>query len=446
MPKLGAQRIKYALLFFLVIFLSYLGRHAQIDDALIYARYMSHALAGHGFVFNVGEQVNGLTSPLFCYILFATSWLLHGNILLASAVISAVFLFLASVLIERLVPLAGFLVATTGYFYVQVGMETALFLFMLALTVTLFYEEKFNWLPSVVALLILTRFEGGLMAPVLVWQFYRRRQWPAWSSYLPALLIAGVYLALNYHTYGHLLPSSTSAKIGQGLSGALGPWPTAFFGMAPQLERDFIRTFYVVLALPILAAIGAWQLRGTALNRVVLPFCGLLLAFYVLLNIPGYRWYFAPFFFFAMLYAAKAIPQNRVAYSVTAIVLAAAFVTNAFVVKRSTDHLAASYNALADWLNKNTPPNAKIEAVETGRLGFYCDRYIYDIMGLTTPKNAAHVARGEWSAWLAEDTPDYIVMHKPALKWEKAALSDPHYEPTSFSDGSVYVLRRKSGD
>lgn len=438
------RRMKYILLFALVVFLSYRARHAQIDDALIYARYINNALSGDGFVFNVGEKVNGLTSPLFCYLLFAVSWILHGNIILASVLISATFLFLASVLAERMVPFAGFLIASVGYFYVQVGMETALFLFMLILTVTLCREEKYNWLPSVLALLVLTRFEGGMMLLVVCAHLFRRRRWPALSSFLPALAIAAGFLLLNYRVYGQILPSSTTAKIGQGLSGALGPWPTAFFGMAWQLDKDFKPTIYFVLAVVALTFVGVKRLRGTALNETVLPFCALLLAFYVLLNVPGYRWYFAPFIFFGLVYGAEGIPRNRVGYSIAAVVLVAVALTNAFVVQRFNETPETDYRVLAEWLNRNTPQEATIEAVETGRLGYYCShRYIYDVMGLTTPKNADHVTHGDWVSWVAEDKPDYIVMHAPALKWEKAALKDPAYEATPFLYRGVYVLRRK---
>ncbi len=436
---------RYLGLLLMVLVLAYRARLAQIDDALIYGRYIQNALAGKGFVFNAGEHVNALTSPLFSYVLLSVSWLLHGRVLLASVVVSCIFLFLASALAERMVPFAGFFVASTAYFYVQVGMETALFLFMLVLAVTLFVEGRLHWLPSVLALLVLTRFEGGLLLLVLCWWFYRSRRWPSPLSYLPAVAIAILYLALNDYVYGQVLPSSASAKIGQGLSGALGPWPTAFFGHAYQLKGDFKPTLYIVLVAPLLACLGVRSARGTRWNAAILPFCGLLLAFYVLFNIPGYRWYFAPFIFFGLLYSARGLPRTRIAYGLATLAIAAAASTNFYVVNRFNSKPTDGYRVLAAWLNQNSAPGARIEAVETGTLGFYCDRYIYDVMGLTTPKNAAHITHGDWHSWIAEDRPDYIVMHSPASAWEQVAAQDPNYEPTSFDYDSILVLRRRPG-
>ena len=45
----------------LVPALCYVSRHYQLDDALIYARYIRHALQGQGLVFNAGESVNART-------------------------------------------------------------------------------------------------------------------------------------------------------------------------------------------------------------------------------------------------------------------------------------------------------------------------------------------------------------------------------------------------
>jgi len=438
-------RAKYLLLAVLVVCLAYASRHAQIDDALIYARYIQNALDGHGLVFNPGEKVNGLSSPLYCYVLLAVSWLLHGNIILASVVLSGVFLFLASAVAERMVPFAGFCVASVGYFYVLVGMETALFLFLLVLAVFLAAAGKKNWLPLVLSLLVLTRFEAGIMALLVCWEFHRRRSWPAWQAWLPAAAIGAGYLLLNRAMYGTVLPNSATAKIGQGLSGALGPWPTAFITMARQIDRDFKPTFYFVLAVVVLTWFGFKRFRGTAVNRIAAPFCGLLLAFYVLLNIPGYRWYFAPFIFFALIYAAKGLPETRVARTAAAAVLVAVFTTNLFVVGPYNETPQTNYRKTGEWLARNTPPNATVEAVETGRIGYYSHRYVIDIMGLTTPKNADHVTHGDWRSWLAEDKPDYIVMHMPAMAYESVAVNDPDYEALPFHADTVYLLRRKPG-
>ena len=53
----------------------YLWGH-ELDDALIYARFLQNLLEGKGYVYNPGEYVNGLTSPLFGYLSILPSWML----------------------------------------------------------------------------------------------------------------------------------------------------------------------------------------------------------------------------------------------------------------------------------------------------------------------------------------------------------------------------------
>ncbi len=67
----------------------------------------------------------------------------------------------ACVLAESIVPYAGILIASSQYFYWIVGMETSLFLCLLLSAVLLYTNERYNLLPLVLSLLVLTRFEGG---------------------------------------------------------------------------------------------------------------------------------------------------------------------------------------------------------------------------------------------------------------------------------------------
>ena len=44
---------------------AYLDRFFELDDALIYHRFVQNAIDGHGLVYNPGERYNALTSPLY---------------------------------------------------------------------------------------------------------------------------------------------------------------------------------------------------------------------------------------------------------------------------------------------------------------------------------------------------------------------------------------------
>ncbi len=87
--KVLSMRLRAPVVVVIVCIFGYLSRRVVPEDALIYARYISNALAGNGLVYNVGEHVNALTSPLFSYLLLGSSALLHGNVLLADSLLSA---------------------------------------------------------------------------------------------------------------------------------------------------------------------------------------------------------------------------------------------------------------------------------------------------------------------------------------------------------------------
>ena len=222
-------RLRVLTIVLLVAGMSWLSRHFLLDDALIYARYIKHALEGRGLVFNTGEPVNALTSILDTWLLLGVCALVKGHILLVEAILSSTFLVAAAILAEQMVPLAGVFLAASSYFYFCKGMETTLFLLILALCVRAYAAGKVNWLPTLAILAALTRFEGAAMIPVLAWQLWQTRRLPRPSSFLLPVLLIASYFVFNLHFYGHLLPSSASAKIGQGMSGFWGNWPTAFF-------------------------------------------------------------------------------------------------------------------------------------------------------------------------------------------------------------------------
>ena len=67
------------------------------------------------------------------------------------------------------------------------------------------------------------------------------------------------------------------------------------------------------------------------------------------------------------------------------------------------------------WIKDATPPDAVIGVTDTGIIGYFGERRIYDFVGLTTPRQARHWRQGRGSAYerlehlAPEDLPDYIV-------------------------------------
>jgi arabinofuranosyltransferase len=290
-------------------------------------------------------------------------------------------------------------------------------------------------------LLILTRLEAGALAVVIAWNLYRDRRIPKAIWYAPVAGLLLVHFWLNVRLYNSIVSDSSKAKIGQGMSGYWGPWPTAFLHVW-HLWPYFEWTPYVLLGVVFFAYRGAHQLKGSLWNRAVLPFLGILFCFYWLLNLPGYHWYYAPFIFLTTMMAVAGIPRGRPQTLVLISVLAVQGVTNCFLVVRLTtgEH---EYARVANWLATTTAPNATVAACEIGEIGWLSHRYIFDILGLTTPKNAIYISHRDVNTWLVEDRPDYIVVHKPAWVWEQAAVHNSDYEETSFHSKSIVILHRK---
>ncbi|SNS78404.1 hypothetical protein SAMN05421770_102314 [Granulicella rosea] len=422
--------------------LTYAGRHFRLDDAYIYARYIDHALAGRGLVFNDGEQVNALTSILDTWLQLAIAYLAHGHILVIQAVLSGIFFLAAALMAESLVPLSGIIIAASSYFYFTVGMETSLFLFLLMLTIHAYAREKVEWLPLLCALTLLTRFEGGALVAVIAWRLWSTRRLPSLRSMLAPAVLAVIYFAFNEFFYQRILPQSASAKLGQGFSGFWGRWPTAFLRFPELVYRPLGGVWTFVPLLLVLACFGALDPRMKKRNEVAVPFLFILGCFYVLFNIPNYHWYYAPFLYFFAIYAVRLIPDTKAATWATLALVLLLF-KGSFNYLRDNAVENPQYAKIGQWLMQNTAPNERIAAIETGTIAWYCDRNIIDIVGLTTPQNGRFTAKRDFSSWI-KDKPDLIVVHPDLpFAWEKVAFQSPDYEYVPVHFDGVYLLRRK---
>jgi hypothetical protein len=332
-------------------------------------------------------------------------------------------------------------------------METSLFLLMLVASITLFIDHRYGLLAVVGTLCVLTRFEAGLILPIMVMEHRRLlRPAPRWNMLLGSISVLLVAMSLNWFFYGNLLPHTASAKIGQGMSGYWGRWPFAFLHARNQLK--LWANFYLYLAFSIPAAFYGLRISWlTSWSRIVLRFLVGLLGFYILFNIPAYPWYYAPFFFFLLLYAAlgfssilKDIPNAAFATLAVAISLYGITYGRRTISELEEPRMGYAflpYRDIGQWLQANTSQSAEIEAAEVGVLGWYAHRKIIDILGLTDPRNAAFIAHREPGKWLSVDRPDYIVIHEKPYIFEAPATVDPRYvDVENFNVPGYRLLRR----
>ena len=217
-----------------------------LDDAYIFRRYAENLAQGQGFSFNPHETSFGCTSFLwpvlvsfFLRIFGIKSYLFVVQALGILAYSGAVFLAGAitrALTRERLFALAaGLLAATSPALFMNAvsGMETALFVFEIALLIWLVGRFGFRPIPLglLSALLFLTRPEGLLPAALIPLAFLIRGTpyiiplvSPELSMVSPKfrkLILFGIcflvpvlpYLGFVLHHTGHFLPGTYLGKI-----------------------------------------------------------------------------------------------------------------------------------------------------------------------------------------------------------------------------------------
>lgn len=462
-----------ALLLALVVgYFSYLNRGFQLDDALIYHRYVRNVLDGEGLVYNRGERLNALTSPLFTYLSIGCAALV-GDVQIASTVVAGSLLFLALCvwwrLLSRLVsPGGGFLGALLAilfpFLFRVYGMETPLFLLLIAACLYFFETRQDVWLGVACGLLVLTRGEGILLLlPLAAEHLRQRRPLPPPRAFVaPVLMLAGHMLFAKLY-FGAFLPHTVAAKIHQGRSGLWGPWPP-FARVSYQIDWFFDGRAFVVLLLVLFALLGAFASRRTTLVRVGGAFLLLYTAFYVFLSLPNYHWYYAPYYMFGYAWAGVGIGwlgrragslPGRLGRGLAITALVA--ITGWLAIRGAASTWTAvqpaerthAYRRIGQWLDENAPPQATVAAMEIGMIGWYSRRHIIDIVGLVTPENGRLLARRDFDGWLALHRPDFVVTHVPEWRMErvmKAAVRRGEYRPLETPSLAGFRVLEKNSD
>jgi len=449
--------------FLVLAFFAFMARNSQMDDALIYLRYIRNVVEGYGLTYNVGEKFNALTSPLYTVLLVASSFVVD-SLQIATVTLSAGFLFAASIVGARLfarstleIVITASFICSVHFFYQTIGMETTLFLFLAALSLVL-YKQNSQWFLITLALLAITRSEGVFLGLVLGADYLlRHRALPDLRILVLAIMIFLAPYVFNFWYYGEFLATTGSAKIGQGQSGLWGE-SAVFFRIGYFIWAFFSDSLAAAIILLIFAGYGAWSLRDKPIAVMTLLFLGLLLLFYAGFNIPGYHWYYGPFFFFGLLFACRGICDllERLAVLSPLVFRAGAMLAVTgmalFMAARliSFNEIVPQQNYVdtGNWLKENTAPDASVAMVEIGLVGWYSERYIIDILGLVNPHNADYIAQREFSSWLLHYQPDYLLRHEPV--WPHESSIPPleaagfYEQVNSFPVSGLVLLRRSS--
>lgn len=152
-------------------------------------------------------------------------------------------------------------------------------------------------------------------------------------------------------------------------------------------------------------------------------------AFFYLLQIPDYFWYYAPLMFLYFCYAGMGLTDvaslfgRGLANAETArltqagaallvgVVLTGFALQNRPVLGTGPDR----YESAAKWMAHNLPANSTLATDEIGTVGYYTRLTIVDILGLVNPDNARYIGERRFDVWLSEYHPDYFLVHSSAV-------------------------------
>lgn len=199
------------------------------DDAYIPARYVRQLYAGHGLVFNAGERINALTSPLHTLVLAAIEPVASDTVtvyrVLALLLTAGSLVVVAAKAYPRFADRLLFLVLTLGSplvaFWTVGGMETPLLLCLcswltwLALSTQADNEVRRTiTIIALSALAVLTRYDSILfVAPVAALGLWRARQnAKVLATAAAAALTILLWVAFTQMYYGDILPTSYYVK------------------------------------------------------------------------------------------------------------------------------------------------------------------------------------------------------------------------------------------
>jgi hypothetical protein len=202
------------------------------EDAYITYRYAENLVNTGALVYNLGEPINAMTSPLHA-ALSAALFYVTGHTVLGNKILALVLLVLSTGLVGyrfrndpplQLLALVLILTPPAMVLWTLGGLETPLLLFLATLAVFLasrpppFSLNSLGGLFLLAGLAFVTRYDSILFFfPVMLYGAWKARSARHVLMAVPlAALLPAAWLAVSYFYYGDLLPTSFYVKTPNG--------------------------------------------------------------------------------------------------------------------------------------------------------------------------------------------------------------------------------------
>ena len=419
------------------------------DDALIVARYARNIVRGHGWVYNVGERVEGYTS--FVWVAVAARLAKFGvdyvravqSMSLASALLTLPLLLACAKPLEiksqtgvRWIAPLLFACCSTVAVWAWGGLEATGYAFLTLLTLYLLTAGQLTVRRAAAAGVVaglcgLTRPEGAAVAAVISFWLgvdAARGKWRVIGAYaLPAIVLIGAHLLWRKQYYGYWLPNTAYAKVGSGSS----VWAQGFLYLRGCLqEKGGMLAWLLPIAAPWFTYRNAFA-RGLSLTATAMM-CGIVLVGgdglpmhrFLMPIVPLWLLLFARLLGVMVEWGRSAMTAARTATRGTAIVAVLIVAFSLATNTDSSDHYIRywyqqlreipDWTAVGQWLNKVSSDGDSVACAPIGAIGYYSNLTVYDMMGLTDT-HIAHKDMPLGTGWAGHEKHDgpYILSRKP---------------------------------
>jgi len=281
----------------------------RFEDALIILRYGRNLANGEGFVFNPGDQVLGVTSPLQTILVTIMTVISPAHAPELVNVLGIIFLiagaWMAGLLVWKFHKpaaslLAGILILSNlNQTYLYVGMEVPLFAFLILLAVHVFSSGRELWLGVVLGLAFLTRYDAALLALLMgSYLWWRNKVFP-YRLVLAFTAIVGPWLVFAQMYFGSILPTALGAKYGHSgamtyMSEVIRYYGATFTALGARCGAPAAAQQALPYMFPAVALVGLWRiLRADHRYAVLFLYAFLHLATYGLIGAdPRFRWHY----------------------------------------------------------------------------------------------------------------------------------------------------------
>ncbi len=367
------------------------------DDAYITYRYAENLSNGLGLIYNSGENVLGLTTPIWGLVTAFFSFIglkLPNSALILNIILDGLLLFLTQKTIFKKQNNAFLLFAIFYSISPMIsritigGMEMNLFLIGI-LSAIYFYNQDKKVISIVIASIsYFIRPEAVFLVLALILiEFISGKKANAFYFGLLSLAIVTPFLIIIYNYYGSFIPQSISSKWGL----EKGPMLTSFLDL---IGKDILANTLFPLAL-----LGAFQkIKENNLVRIYSIFALIFIVIYTLLRVKIWSWYPAPIIYLQFVLSAFGLSFFINKYSNFKIVqiigkyqfvlmFVPLVIWGGLKYHYKQDSVTANiYKPLTDYFQDiKDKEKLSIFANDIGIIGFASNSYIFDAEGLVSP-------------------------------------------------------------